>query len=476
MPVKRIEPLEEFISTVKVKRMGNIEEHTTIQNRNSTCQIKKLDSETYVLLSTGEVFNIDHIENRSESYQSIRRTMTRILEIINTNITEPKKTNWVTLTYSQHMTDTKRLYKDYDRFWKRFLYYTFQMGYWQEVKPEYIAIAEPQGTGSWHLHLFIIWDRATPFIANDENTFEMIGRERYSGEKTMSELWKQGFTKTQKVRDTTNPGAYFTTYLTDLPLDEVDQLSSDQKNEIYKTSKGIKEKSLDDDQGNKSKKKFVKGARLVFYPPGFNIIRSSKGIKEPEVSITSPKTAKEQVKGAILTYSCGYEITDDQGNVVNRIYKKYYNHNPEQEKKGVKRVNKTVKVTDLTDQEKARIARREYAKQRKEKTIKGVKEMYQMTAEQLLDQVEKELKYLREELITLENADFGDLDYNDQEDLNEDLENIQSNIKHYEGLRIRLIWNIERGNTKLKGVIRPGEEPLIKHLEECRLYRTTKSY
>lgn len=310
--------------------MGYVEEQMTMQNRNSQCSIRILDSETYLDLSTGEIKQIKHTENRSESYQSIRRTMVRILETINTNITEPLKTMWVTLTYAQPdkkpMTDTKRLYEDYKNYWKRFLYYTKQMGYWQEQEPQYIAIAEPQGTGSWHMHVFIIWQSKAPFIANDSETFNKLSRERYSAEKTMAELWQQGFTKTKQVRDTNNPGAYFTAYLSDMPQEEVDSLPVERKCLVNNTATEIQEKEFTDEQGNTKKKKFVKGARLVFYPTGFNIIRTSRGIKEPITYNTSPEIAKEQVQRAILTYSSGYVITDDNGNTINRIYKKYYNH------------------------------------------------------------------------------------------------------------------------------------------------------
>ena len=329
MGVKKVKGVKALNTTVRVKKMGYIEEHMSIERRGKN-SIRILNANEYIDLETGEVKQIKHTENRSESYESIRRTMVRILEVINTNITEPKKTMWVTLTYSQPdgdpMTDTKRLYNDFKKYWQRFLYYTERMGYWQEVKPEYIAIAEPQGTGSWHIHAFIIWADKPPFIANDEKTFEKMVRERYSAELTMCELWGQGYTKTKQVRDTTNPGAYFTAYLADMPQDEVEALPPERKNQVLFIATELQEKEFIDEQGNKKKKKFVKGARLVFYPPKFNIIRTSRGIKEPDVYHTSQKIAKEQVQGAILTYSATYEVTDETGNVVNRISKAYYNH------------------------------------------------------------------------------------------------------------------------------------------------------
>ena len=48
------------------------------------------------------------------------------------------------LTYAENMTDTRQLYEDYFRFWKRFTYWCKKNGH---TKPEYITVQEPQGRG-----------------------------------------------------------------------------------------------------------------------------------------------------------------------------------------------------------------------------------------------------------------------------------------------------------------------------------------
>jgi hypothetical protein len=141
----------------------------------------------------------------------------------------------------------------------------------------------------------------------------------------MAELWRQGFTKTKQPYDCDNVGAYFSAYLGDMPLDEVQNMSKDKQLQALSASGQVSEKEFVDDIGAVKKKKFVKGGRLFLYPPGMNIIRSSKGIKQPEVEYMSRETAQKKVSSAKETYSCSYEIVGDDGQVVNRISKAYYN-------------------------------------------------------------------------------------------------------------------------------------------------------
>ena len=56
-----------------------------------------------------------------------------------------------------------------------------------------------------------------------------------------------------------------------------------------------------------------------------NIFRTTKGIKQPDIEITTLAEAKEKVSSAKLTYSSAFEIVGDDGAVVNRISKSYYN-------------------------------------------------------------------------------------------------------------------------------------------------------
>lgn len=96
------------------------------------------------------------------------------------------------------MRDTIKLYNDNKRFMTR-----FRRAY-KNYHIEYIMACEPQASGSWHSHLIIIFDTIPPFIPN----------------KTIENLWGQGFTKTQKLNDIDNVGAYLTAYLGDMEYSE----------------------------------------------------------------------------------------------------------------------------------------------------------------------------------------------------------------------------------------------------------------
>ncbi len=286
--------------------MGNITEVMTCEKQSNGSPCKKIDKDHYVDLRTGELCDYEHSENRGENLHGIRQTLNRIRALINTNVIEPDNVRWVTLTYGENMTDAKRLYDDYFKFWKRFCYWCKKQGY---EKPEYITVQEPQGRGAWHVHAFFIWSQKAPFIPND----------------TMRQLWQQGFTKTKAMQDCDNVGAYFSAYLGDMPLDEVQALPPEEMKKSLAGSVTIEEKQFTDDEGLTKDKKFVKGGRLYLYPPGMNIVRKTKGIRLPEVEYMSRSEAEKKVCSAKQTFSQTYEVLDDGGAVVNVISKAYYN-------------------------------------------------------------------------------------------------------------------------------------------------------
>jgi hypothetical protein len=290
----------------KVTTMGNITEVTTLaKNCNCGCPCKKLDKDHYFDTRTGEVLEYEHIENRSEETRSIRNTLARIRALINTNVVEPDNCRWLTLTYAENMTDTKQLYEDFRRFWMRFCYWCKANGH---EKPEYITVQEPQGRGAWHVHAFFIWQSKAPFLPNEE----------------IAKLWGNGYTKTTAMQDCDNVGAYFSAYLGDMPVDEIQKLTAEEQQKATSGSL-VEEKSFTDEQGNAKKKKFVKGGRLYLYPPGMNIVRTTKGVKQPEVEYMSRESAEKKVCSAKQTFSRDYEIVNDDGQVVNVISKAYYN-------------------------------------------------------------------------------------------------------------------------------------------------------
>lgn len=291
----------------KVTRMGPIVKISTMECWPRGPSIRNLNKHEYMDLRTGKIKKKKHIENRAQNESGIRQTMAHIRALVNTNVVNPDRCRWVTLTYAENMVDTKCLCRDFDNFRKRLYRYCEKQKY---GKPEYISVIEPQGRGAWHVHAFLMWDHVAPFIPNDEHTPGFSG-------VSMASLWGHGFTKTQRLANVDNIGAYFLAYLGDIPLEDLpDGAHIDVSKVVEKEFLGA--------NGTTKKKKFVKGGRLSMYPPGMQIIRHSRGIKYPTSEIMSQKEAKEKVKGADLTFSAGYQIVDDNDKIVNTIHTEYY--------------------------------------------------------------------------------------------------------------------------------------------------------
>ena len=286
-------------STVKVTEMGNIVEIQYMDKRNHKQTVKVLPGgNEYVIVSTGEVKQCKHHSTRYDNKISLYKTFKTLRGIINSNVVDVSQVRWCTLTYAENMQDSKRLYKDFHNFNKRFQRYLKNNNY---PKAEYIAVAEPQERGAWHMHLLYIFQTKAPFISNDD----------------FSKLWGQGFVRIGKLDDVDNVGAYLTAYLGDLPINNVDAVQY-----IGSRVKIVEEEQSD---GNKISKAYIKGARLALYPSNFNLYRTSRGIKRPVISMSSYSKAKKKVLAATKTYSTAYQLTDDSINYNSIVIKEYYN-------------------------------------------------------------------------------------------------------------------------------------------------------
>lgn len=259
--------------------------------------IQKLNADEYIDLRTGEVKEFQHSDNRAQSKSTVSQSLRNLRDLINANLTESENVKWVTLTYRENMTDEKRLYEDWRRFWQRFKYYLHKRG----LPPaEYIIAAEPQARGAWHLHCLFLFPEKAPYIHNSE----------------IARIWGHGFTKTKSLQGITNPGLYLTAYLGDMELTEA--MSGGVKNGQ------IREVTTTDEQGRPQKKAVIKGARLHLYPPGFHLFRCSRGVKRPTIYNTTEAEAQAMVGDAPLTFEKTIEVTNDAGETVNIInYRQY---------------------------------------------------------------------------------------------------------------------------------------------------------
>jgi hypothetical protein len=142
-------------------------------------------------------------------------------------------------------------------------------------KLEYIAVAEPQERGAWHMHLMLKSDQPVLYIPHE----------------TMDRLWKRGkdgkgSTNTVRLKSD-DVGAYYTSYFKSLEAEGVED-----PNAVYVTDE-------------KTGKKYKKGARLHFYPKGMKFYRCSRGIARPEKENTVYRDVKKEYGKPVKTVTYG---------------------------------------------------------------------------------------------------------------------------------------------------------------------------
>jgi hypothetical protein len=281
---------------VTVRECGNIATVTFTPSANLRQTIKKIDANFYEVISTGEKLEFKKGESRIDDIASVRQSLSRLRDYLNTNVTDVSKCRWVTLTYAENMTDTNHLYRDFKAFNRKCRRH---FGHY-----EYITAAEPQARGAWHLHCVFIFEEKAPFMEN----------------KAVSELWGKGFVNVRKLKGVDDIGRYLTAYLGDIPLDEVEQLPADAEIKIDRL------KTVETTEGGEKKSKaIIKGARMALYPSGMNLYRISRGIKPPTVYKTKNINAEKKFEDWALTYEATYRITNETGGFVTTVNKRHYN-------------------------------------------------------------------------------------------------------------------------------------------------------
>lgn len=263
------------VSKVKVKKMNHIVEVMYIEKKSQELShYRKISKDEMLDTVTGEVIQIEHKENRKGNISSLRRTISNLRDLINMNFEGVANELFITLTYAENMKDTERLYKDFDKFYKKLK---------RRLRGHellYISVVEPQQRGSWHMHLLLK---------------DLTSKSLYIHNKEIEKMWGQGFTKTERLYHVDNVGAYLSAYLTNLK------------------------------EGEETKK----GKRLYLYPPGMNIYRCSRNVKRPIIVEKEYKQVKEKLE-KYKTYESTYIVIDIDENIngvkqLNCIKKEYYN-------------------------------------------------------------------------------------------------------------------------------------------------------
>ena len=286
------EPIIAPNDLVTVTKTRHIVEVQRMEKMNTQANIKKLNSDEYVSLDTGEIKKFQKTENRSQSYNSLRQTFKKIRYLINNNFTGEKNELFLTLTYAENMTDPKKLYDDVRKFIMR-LKYRFK----DATTIDYINVVEPQQRGAWHCHVLLRFnDLQNIFVPNQE----------------MADLWGHGFVTIKSMKNIDNIGAYLSAYLSDIELTDKTLLTAvEEKREVISKSVEGKEK------------KFIKGGRLHLYPTGMNLYRKSKGVVFPERKRMKYENIKKIVGNEAPHYSKNIKV--ENGDFENNITYEQYN-------------------------------------------------------------------------------------------------------------------------------------------------------
>ncbi|WP_312635985.1 hypothetical protein [Oscillibacter sp.] len=282
---------------VRLKEMGNIYEVRSM-SRTPTMPIKKLNKDYFVELGTGEVKEFKHTEHRTDNLTSVAQSVKHMREYINTNVIDPRKALFITLTYAENMQDPKRLYNDFRKFNMRLAYYIRK-----NHLPiyEYLVAIEPQARGSLHAHLLLIFQKKAPFIPSVD----------------LAKIWGHGFIKIRALKNIDNIGAYLSAYLGDMELGEALGVGT--------SGNSFKVVETTDESGKRQSKAIVKGARLRLYPKGFRLFRKSRGIVLPVIKDFTEAEAMREIGNAALTYEKTIKIVDDSGKTCSIINYRHYN-------------------------------------------------------------------------------------------------------------------------------------------------------
>jgi hypothetical protein len=231
--------------------------------------IKKISADEFVDLRTGEVREFE--KNEKKTRENLRETFNNLKALIRTNFDADNEHRqlFITLTYKENMTDYKRLYDDFVKWIKKLKYHL------KGHTLDYIAVAEPQGRGAWHMHVMLKSDRML-FLDNKTVTAPM---------------WGHGATDTQRLKSD-DVGRYYVAYFTD----------------------------LFGEFGHTARKK---GGRLHLYPVGMKFYRCSRGIKRPEDVAETYGDAKGR-GGAPVEWNA-YDISDkDSGDLVQVVQREHW--------------------------------------------------------------------------------------------------------------------------------------------------------
>lgn len=240
--------------------------------QNNLSRYKKISGSAYVDIETGEIIRFQSKTGRGGTGGSDRRnwnkSFERLRRIINYNFVGNGNELHIILTYGSdcHMTDRGIVSDDFKNFMKRLRYNYGHL--------EYIVMYEPDCRGIWHIHVLV--------KTNDTDRLFIENR-------SVQDIWGNGYTKVRRTSGNDNIGAYFTVLL--------------------------------GGSGNSKK-----ASRIQYYERYKKLYTKSRGILIPPPRYMTYREAEQFLQGHRKVYEKGYAVHSRiDGCEVNRIYTMQYN-------------------------------------------------------------------------------------------------------------------------------------------------------
>lgn len=235
--------------------------------------IKKRSNNKYVDLRTGEIKQFKHHDHRSIA--SFNHSFTILKDKLYCNFNGEPNELFATLTFdnkkapidlafNHNESHNHQIAKYCKQELKKLIRKIKQQLNKDDAQLIYITIMEPQKSGVPHFHLLL----------------KLLNSESINlSEAMLNNLWSHGFVNIKKLYDTTNLAAYFHAHLTDLPADEA-------------TSNDLKHPHII----NRQQKKYIKGARLKYFPNDINYFSCSRNLKTSTKIETNAEQARQFAK------------------------------------------------------------------------------------------------------------------------------------------------------------------------------------
>lgn len=235
--------------------------------------IKKLSNNEYIDLQTGEIKQFKHHNHRTKTSfnHSFKVLKDKLYCNFNGNpnelfatLTFDNKKAPINLAFNQSESNNHQIAKYCKQELKKLIRKIKQQLNKDSAQLIYITIMEPQKSGVPHFHLLL----------------KLLNSESINlSESVLSSLWSHGFVNIKDLYDVTNLAAYFHAHLTDLPANEA-------THDDLKHSHIIK----------RQQKKYIKGARLKYFPNDINYFSCSRNLKTSTKTETNAEQARQFAK------------------------------------------------------------------------------------------------------------------------------------------------------------------------------------